>query len=106
MAETQANEATFQQEVLDAELPVLVDFSAEWCGPRKMVDPIVHELSDDWAGKVKVVKVDADESPNILMKYGIMGIPTLMFFVNGEVKERVTGFQPKKSLVKKFEKHF
>ena len=106
MAETQANEATFQQEVLDAELPVLVDFSAEWCGPCKMVDPIVHELSDDWAGKVKVVKVDADESPNILMKYGIMGIPTLMFFVNGEVKERVTGFQPKKSLVKKFEKHF
>jgi thioredoxin 1 len=106
MAETQANEATFQQEVLDAELPVLVDFSAEWCGPCKMVDPIVHELSNDWAGKVKVVKVDADESPNILMKYGIMGIPTLMFFVNGEVKERVTGFQPKKSLVKKFEKHF
>ena len=106
MAEIEANEASFQQEVLDADLPVLVDFSAEWCGPCKMVDPIVHELSEEWAGKVKVVKVDADESPNILMQYGIMGIPTLMFFVNGEVKERVTGFQPKKNLVKKFEKHF
>lgn len=105
MAEVEANEASFQEEVLDAELPVLVDFSAEWCGPCKMVDPIVHELSEEWAGKVKVVKVDADESPNILMQYGIMGIPTLMFFVGGEVKERVTGFQPKKNLVKKFEKH-
>ena len=70
-----------------------------------MVDPIVHELSDDWEGKVKVVKIDADESPNILMKYGVMGIPTLMFFAKGEVLERVTGFQPKKKLVKKFEKH-
>lgn len=105
MAEVNANEKTFTQEVLEADLPVLVDFSAEWCGPCKMVDPIVHELSEDWAGKVKVVKVDADESPGIVMQYGVMGIPTLMFFVNGEVVERVTGFQPKKNLVKKFEKH-
>ncbi|MBT3337416.1 MAG: thioredoxin [Anaerolineae bacterium] len=105
MAEVNANEESFQKEVIEAELPVLVDFSAEWCGPCKMVDPIVHELSEDWAGKVKVVKVDADESPSILMQYGVMGIPTLMFFVNGEVKERVTGYQPKKKLVKKFEKH-
>ena len=106
MAEVHANESNFQQEVLESDLPVLVDFSAEWCGPCKMVDPIVHELSEEWAGKVKVVKVDADESPGIVMGYGVMGIPTLMFFVNGEVKERVTGFQPKKNLVKKFEPHF
>jgi thioredoxin 1 len=105
MSEINITEETFESEVLNAELPVLVDFSAEWCGPCKMVDPIVHELADDWAGKVKVVKIDADESPGILMKYGVMGIPTLMFFVSGEVKERVTGFQPKKNLVKKFEKH-
>jgi len=105
MAEVEVNEESFEQEVVNAELPVLVDFSAEWCGPCKMVDPIVHELAEDWAGKVKVVKIDADESPGILMKYGVLGIPTLMFFVNGEVKERVTGFQPKKNLVKKFEKH-
>lgn len=105
MAEVNVNEASFEDEVLRAELPVLVDFSAEWCGPCKMVDPIVHELSEDWAGKVKVVKIDADESPGILMKFGVMSIPTLMFFVNGEVKERVTGYQPKKRLVKKFEKH-
>ena len=106
MAEITVTEETFQSEVLDSELPVLVDFSAEWCGPCKMVDPIVHELADDWAGKVKIVKIDADESPNILMQYGVMGIPTLMFFSNGDVKERVTGFKPKKALVKKFEPHF
>ncbi|HIE24544.1 MAG TPA: thioredoxin [Anaerolineales bacterium] len=105
MTEVNVNEESFESEVLKAELPVLVDFSAEWCGPCKMVDPIVHELSEDWAGKVKVVKIDADESPAIMMKYGIMGIPTLMFFVNGEVRERVTGYQPKKRLVKKFEKY-
>ena len=106
MSEINVNEENFQKEVLESQLPVLVDFSAEWCGPCKMVDPIVHELSEDWAGKVKVVKIDADESSGILLKYGIMGIPTLMFFVNGEVRERVTGYQPKKRLVKKFEKHF
>lgn len=105
MSEVNVTEATFQSEVLEADLPVLVDFSAEWCGPCKMVDPIVHELADDWAGKVKVVKIDADESPGILMQFGVMGIPTLMFFVNGEVRERVTGYQPKKRLVKKFEKY-
>ena len=106
MAEVAVTEDSFEQEVVNADLPVLVDFSAEWCGPCKMVDPIVHELSEEWDGKVKVVKIDADENPGILMKYGVMGIPTLMFFVNGEVKERVTGFQPKKNLIKKFEKHF
>lgn len=105
MTEINANEETFQSEVIEAEMPVLVDFSAEWCGPCKMVDPIVHELSEDWAGKVKVVKVNADESPNILTQYGVLGIPTLMFFVNGEVRERVTGYQPKKNLVAKFEPH-
>ena len=106
MAEVEVNETSFQAEVLKADLPVLVDFSAEWCGPCKMVDPIVHELSEEWAGKVKVVKIDADEAPGILNQYGILGIPTLMFFVNGEGRERVTGFQPKKRLVAKFTKHF
>ncbi len=106
MSEINVNEENFQEEVLESQLPVLVDFSAEWCGPCKMVDPIVHELSEDWAGKVKVVKIDADESSDILLQYGIMGIPTLIFFVNGEVRERVTGYQPKKRLVKKFKKHF
>ena len=106
MAEVAVTEESFEEEVVNADLPVLVDFSAEWCGPCKMVDPIVHELSEEWDGKVKVVKIDADENPGILMKYRVLGIPTLMFFVNGEVKERVTGFQPKKNLVKKFEQHF
>ncbi len=103
MSEVDVNEESFQKEVLEADLPVLVDFSAEWCGPCKMVDPIVHQLSEEWEGKVKVVKSDADESSNILFKYGILGIPTLIFFVDGEVRERVTGYQPKKRLIKRFE---
>jgi thioredoxin 1 len=105
MAEHNATEETFQQEVLAESLPVLVDFSAEWCGPCKMVDPIVHELSEDWDGRVKVVKVDVDAAPGILNTYGILGIPTLMLFINGEVRERVTGYQPKKKLIAKFEPH-
>ena len=99
-------EDTFQAEVLDATEPVLVDFSAVWCGPCKMLDPIIEQLSQEWQGKVKFVKIDADQNPNILMKYGVMGIPTLLFFKNGEIKERVTGYQPKDKLTAKFSPHF
>jgi len=94
-------EADFQTEVLNATDPVLVDFTAVWCGPCRMVDPIVHQLADDWSGKVKVVKLDADQNPNILMQYGVLGIPTLMLFKGGEIKERLTGYQSKDKLVSK-----
>jgi thioredoxin 1 len=99
------SEQNFQKEVLDSSLPVLVDFTAVWCGPCKMVAPIVEQLSTEWAGKVKVVKCDADQNPNVLTKYGIMGIPTLMMFKSGKVAERVTGFQPKEKLVSKLSPH-
>jgi thioredoxin 1 len=98
-------ESDFQNEVLDADKPVLVDFTAVWCQPCRMVDPIIKQLAQDWDGKVKVVKLDADENPNILMQYGVMGIPTLMLFKSGQVKERVTGYQPKDKLVKKINPH-
>jgi len=99
-------EDTFQEEVIDSSEPVLVDFSAVWCGPCKMLDPIVKQLAGEWDGKVKVVKIDADQNPNILMQYSVLGIPTLLFFKSGEIKERITGYLPKDKLVAKFTPHF
>lgn len=99
------DEGTFQNEVMDTDQPVLVDFSAVWCQPCKMLDPVVKQLAGKWEGKVKVVKIDADENPNLVMKFGVMGIPTLLFMKGGEVKERVTGFMPKEKLIAKFSPH-
>jgi thioredoxin 1 len=106
MAEVKfVTESDFQTEVLNATDPVLVDFTAVWCGPCRMVDPIVKQLAQDWDGKVKVVKLDADTNPNILMQYGVLGIPTLMLFKGGQIKERLTGYQPKDRLVSKLNPH-
>lgn len=103
MAEIQrTSEGTFQQEVLDAGVPVLVDFTAVWCQPCKMLDPIVKQLADDWEGKVKVFKLDVDDNPQIAMDYQIMGVPTLMLFKGGQPVERVSGYQPKDRLQNKF----
>ncbi len=96
------NEAAFQTEVLNAGMPVLVDFTAVWCQPCKMLDPVVKQLADEWEGKVKVVKLDVDENPQIAMDYTVMGVPTLMLFKQGRPVERVTGYQPKDRLEKKF----
>ncbi|HUH98318.1 MAG TPA: thioredoxin [Anaerolineales bacterium] len=98
-------EDDFQKEVLNAEIPVLVDFTAGWCQPCKMIDPVVKQLAQDWEGRVRVVKLDADENPNILVQFGVLGIPTLMLFKGGEVKERVTGYQPKEKLLTKLNPH-
>jgi len=107
MAEiTNVTEDTFENEVINASEPVLVDFSAVWCGPCKMLDPIVKQLAGDWDGKVKVVKIDADANPNILMQYSVLGIPTLLFFKGGEIKDRITGYLPKDKLVANFSPHF
>jgi thioredoxin 1 len=100
------NEDSFKDEVLDSTQPVLVDFSAVWCQPCKMLDPVVKQLAGEWDGKVKVVKIDADENPNLVMQFGVMGIPTLLFFKGGEIKERITGFMPKEKLVARFSPYF
>jgi thioredoxin 1 len=106
MAEvTYVNEQDFNSEVIESSIPVMVDFTAVWCGPCKMVDPIVKQLAGEWEGKVKVLKCDADQNPNILMQYGIMGIPTLMLFKDGKMVERVTGYQPKDKLLGKMSPH-
>lgn len=102
---TKLDETSFENEVLESSKPVLVDFTAVWCGPCKMLDPIVKDIASDWDGKVKVVKLDVDDNPSIAMKYNVLGVPTLMLFKNGEPVERVTGFVPKDRLIKKFNPH-
>jgi len=100
------SESSFQKDVLESALPVLVDFTAVWCGPCKMLDPIVKDLAQEWDGKVKVFKLDVDDSPNLAVEYMVMGVPTLMLFKGGQPVERVTGYQPKDRLQKKFSPHF
>jgi thioredoxin 1 len=99
-------EDTFQKEVLESTTPVLVDFTAVWCGPCKMLDPVVTELAEAWQGRVKVVKLDVDNNQKIAMDYRVMGVPTLILFKDGEIQERLTGYRPKKKLIKKLEPHF
>jgi thioredoxin 1 len=99
------DEATFQEQVLSAAGPVLVDFTAVWCGPCKMLDPIVEQLAKDWTGKVKVVKLDVDNSPNLAVRYQVLGVPTLMLFEGGQTRERITGFQPKDRILSKLSPH-
>jgi len=96
------NEANFQNEVIESDKPVLVDFTAVWCGPCKMLDPVVKQLAQDWDGKVKVVKLDVDENPTLAMQYQVMGVPTLMLFKQGKLSQRVSGYQPKDRLIAKF----
>lgn len=91
----------FQQEVLNSEVPVLVDFWAPWCGPCKMLGPIIDQLVDEYQGRVKIVKVNVDENSELAGEYGIMSIPTLILFKNGEELETISGFMPKNKLMEK-----
>lgn len=91
-------ESNWEQEVLNSDLPVLVDFWAPWCGPCRLIAPVVEEIAVEMEGKAKVVKVNTDENPNLAMKYGIRAIPTIMVFKNGRVVDTKVGVQPKEVL--------
>lgn len=88
----------FDEEILKSDLPAMVDFWAEWCGPCKMVSPVVEELAKDYAGKIKVASMDVDQNRQTPAKFGIRNIPTLIFFKNGEIAATVIGAQPKSSI--------
>jgi len=96
-------DANFEQEVLNSSTPVLIDFWAVWCGPCRMIAPIVEELSAEYDGKVKIGKMNVDENRNIPAKYGIRSIPTLLVFNNGEVVDKLVGAVPKNSITDKLE---
>lgn len=105
MSEITLNESNFDQEVLNSELPVMVDFWAVWCGPCKVLGPIVDELANEYAGKLKVGKVNVDENNQLAGRYGIMSIPTLKFFKGGKVVGELIGAAPKGTLEAEIKKH-
>lgn len=105
MSEVTINESNFDQEVLKSDLPVLVDFWAVWCGPCKVVGPIVEEIAKDYTGKIKVGKINVDENNQLAMKYNIMSIPTLKIFKGGSVVGELIGAAPKQTIEAEIDKH-
>jgi len=98
MAVGKTSDANFESDVLKSSAPVVVDFWAEWCGPCKMIAPVLDEIAGALGDKVKIVKLNVDENPDTAAKYGIMSIPTLMLFKNGEIASRQVGAAPKQKL--------
>ena len=99
------NESNFDAEVLQSDLPVFVDFYADWCGPCKMMSPVIDKLAEEYEGRIKVGKVNVDENGDLAVKYGIMSIPNMVFFKNGEVVDRIVGAIPKPQMQARFEKN-
>lgn len=105
MKPIEVTDANFKTEVLESQTPVLVDFWAEWCGPCKMIAPVVEQLAKDFDGKLKVGKVDVDSNQQTSMQFGIRSIPTLLIFKNGRVVDQIVGAVPKQALADKVTKH-
>jgi thioredoxin 1 len=97
------NEKNFEDEVLKSDLPVLVDFWAPWCGPCQMLTPILEDVANDYEGKIKVVKINIQENENLASQYGIMAIPNLKIFKDGQVVDEIIGLQPKEAIGEKIE---
>jgi thioredoxin 1 len=95
----------FQLEVLQSDTPVLVDFTAEWCGPCHMLAPVVEKLNAEWNGAVKVGQLDADANADLVMQYGVMGLPTLILFKNGQPVERLAGYMRRERILSKLQPH-
>ncbi len=95
------NEKNFELEVMQSPIPVLVDFWAEWCGPCKMISPIIDEIAEELSGKLKVAKVNVDDAQELAVKFGIMSIPTLLLFKKGKVVSQIVGAMPKEQLLAK-----
>ena len=100
----QANDTNFDSEVMQSDRPVLVDFSAAWCGPCKKLEPIVDEIAGDYDGRVKVVKVDVDSSPATAARFGVMSVPTLLLVSDGAVKDQMIGLMSKQALADRLDK--
>jgi thioredoxin 1 len=98
-------DSTFENEVVQSDTPVLVDFWAEWCGPCKMIAPVLDQIAGEQEGKLKIAKLNVDENPSMMQKFGIRGIPTMILFKGGQPVETIVGFMPKTAILGKLEKH-
>jgi thioredoxin 1 len=99
------SDASFDQEVLQSDQPVLVDFWAEWCGPCRMIAPVLEKLADEYSGSLKIAKLDVDANQRTMMQYGVQSIPSLILFKDGKEVERLIGYMPKERLVQRIRPH-
>jgi len=97
------NEASFEKAVLQSPIPVLVDLWAEWCGPCKMIAPLLNEIARETEGKFRIAKVNIDDDPGLMQKYNVRAVPTLLFFQGGQLRDQLVGGAPKKSIIEKLE---